>query len=298
MGANVDGEVATIFKKIKGVAIKTTNTIFTLLIIVAIGLLSFEAYKMHNGEDNLIERFAVVVGELSISSPPSPSSVSASEADNEEEASSNHRQSERSEKKLSGKGKEGSVDTNDQATTVSEKTQQEDQQDRKADNLDLPPEEIVFYRDLAWENIRILNAERKKRGIPELKVHDTLMEVAHIKVDDMMTHNYYGHGSPRIGCTTDYAAEIVGGSVPIISENLNHIKVATSWYKEFGNSFSKELAGMAKDSHNSLMRSDGHRENMLNPELAYVGVAAAGNVVVEDGEEYYVFKVAQVFMSE
>jgi len=43
------------------------------------------------------------------------------------------------------------------------------------------------------------------------------------------------------------------------------------------------------------MRSDGHRENMLNPELVYVGVAAAGNV---DGEEYYVFKVAQFFLSE
>ena len=291
--------MAVIINKIK----KAGNVLMTLIIIVSVGVLSVEAVKLNNGEDNFFDQLAAAVDELSMKTPPSLISTHETKVDGGSATAIETERNENGQSKSSNNsnadtGKDITEEVNAKTEEVEEQPQlQQEHQEKKAENLDLPPEKVVFHKDLAAENIRLLNAERKKRGIPELHVHNTLMEIAHIKVDDMMTHNYYGHGSPRIGHTTTLVGERVGDS-RIRSENLNLIRVKTLWYKELGNSFSEALTGMAKESHDSLMRSDGHRENMLNPELVYVGVAAAGNVIVEDGEEYYVFKVAQVFMSD
>lgn len=275
---------------------KAGNVLFTLLIVAAVCVLAVEAIKVHNNEDSLFDQIAAAVDELSMKTPPSL--FLARETDNGNERKENGRtKSSGSNKAVASK--ETTEQINVEKEEVEEQPQSRQEPPQKEENLDVPPEKIVFYRDLAKENIRLLNAERKKRGIPELKVHDGLMEIAHIKVDDMMTYNYYGHDSPRLGYTTSLIRERIGGG-EIRSENLNLFKKPTFWYKDeaFAHLFSNDLAKMAQMAHDSLMRSDGHRENMLNPELVYVGVAAAGNVIVEDGEEYYVFKVAQVFMSE
>ena len=289
--------MAVILNKIK----KAGNILMTVLIIASVGVLSVEAVKLNNGEDNFFDQLAAAVGELSMKTPPSLIPTRETEDDSGSATAKGTETNKNGQSKsFNSSNADTSKDKTEQANPSNEEVEeppQVQQEPQKAENLDLPPEKIVFHKDLAMENIRLLNAERKKRGIPELQVDDTLMAIAHIKVDDMMTYNYYGHESPRLGHTTSLIRERVGGS-RVRSENLNLIRVKTFWYKELGNSFSGQLAGMAKDSHDSLMRSDGHRENMLNSELVYVGVAAAGNVIVEDGEEYYVFKVAQVFMSE
>ena len=281
---------------------KASNILATLLILVAIAALSVEAVKLNSGEDYFFDHLAAAVDELSMKTPPIFSPRETEDDSGNAAAIENERNKNGQSKSTSNSNVEVSKNNTVQKNTTNVEADQQpepqqEQHNQKAGNLDYPPEKVVFHKDLAAENIRLLNAERKKRGLPELQVHNVLMEIAHIKVNDMMTYNYYGHGSPRIGHTTTLIGERVGDS-RVRSENLNLIRVPTFWYKELGNSFSDELAGMAKDSHDSLMRSDGHRENMLNPELVYVGVAAAGNVIVEDGEEYYVFKVAQVFMSE
>ena len=292
--------MAVILNKIK----KAGNVLMTLLIIVSVGVLSVEAVKLNNGEDNFFDQLAAAVDELSMKTSPSLISTRETEDDSgSTTAIETERNKNGPSKSSNDSNAETTIDKTGQVNPTNREAEEQpqvhqEQQNRKAENLDLPPEKVVFHKDLAAENIRLLNAERKKRGIPELKVNDTLMNVAHIKVDDMMSYNYYGHGSPRIGCTTDYVVKKIGNSATIISENLNLFKKPTFWYSEYDHLFSDDLVKMAQMAHDSLMRSDGHRENMLNPELVYVGVAAAGNVIVEDGEEYYVFKVAQVFMSE
>jgi len=102
------------------------------------------------------------------------------------------------------------------------------------------------------EMIRLVNAERSKRGLNPLKADLELCEVARYKSQDMIDNNYFSHYSPTYGSPFEMM-------------------------KNFGIKYiyaGENIAGnpTVKASHESLMNSEGHKKNILNPNFTHIGV--------------------------
>ncbi|HBV86196.1 MAG TPA: serine protease [Desulfosporosinus sp.] len=105
----------------------------------------------------------------------------------------------------------------------------------------------------------LINAERSKVGVEPLKADAKLMEVAKIKAEDMAKNNYFSHTSPTYGSPFDML-------------------------KKFGvpyNSAGENLAGNSsvEAAHKTLMESEGHRKNILNPSFNYIGIGIVPSTV-------------------
>ena len=98
----------------------------------------------------------------------------------------------------------------------------------------------------------LINSERKKNGLTELKIDNELQKVAKIKAEDMVKNNYFSHQSPTYGSPFDM---------------LNSFKVS---YKAAG----ENIAGNSSNSGavNAWMNSTGHRANILNSSYNYTGI--------------------------
>lgn len=102
------------------------------------------------------------------------------------------------------------------------------------------------------EVFNLINSERKKNGLAELKIDNELQRVAKIKAEDMVKNNYFSHQSPTYGSPFDM---------------LNSFKVS---YKTAG----ENIAGNSSNSGavNAWMNSAGHRANILNNSYNYTGI--------------------------
>lgn len=108
--------------------------------------------------------------------------------------------------------------------------------------------------------VSLTNAERAKAGLPALKVDITLSKMAREKSRDMYANGYFDHNSPtygspfemmkKYGITYTYAGENIAMGQRTPQE------VVTAW-----------------------MNSEGHRQNILNPNYTHIGVGhiAEGN---------------------
>lgn len=122
---------------------------------------------------------------------------------------------------------------------------------------------------------RIINEERRQRDIDRVVYSPDLRETAESKNQDMFNYDYFAHENPETGRSlSDIMNEF---SVPCgrFGENL-----AMSGYgipvedRKTGEVTEIETnAGAAADIMEGLMNSDGHRENILDPEWESVGVA-------------------------
>jgi uncharacterized YkwD family protein len=106
----------------------------------------------------------------------------------------------------------------------------------------------------------LVNQERQKQGLPALKADPELTKVARVKAKDMIDNNYFDHNSPTYGSPFDMM-------------------------KKFGveyNTAGENLAGNSsvEGAHQSLMNSQGHRENILKSDYTNVGIG------VVDGGQY------------
>ncbi len=111
---------------------------------------------------------------------------------------------------------------------------------------------------LSIENIiDATNNERIKAGLTPLKVNEKLETSAKIKVDDMITNQYFEHTSPSGKTVADLGNE-VGYDYVVMGENL-----------ALGD-FSS-----ASDLLQAWMNSPGHRANILNASYQDIGVYAA-----------------------
>jgi uncharacterized protein YkwD len=111
---------------------------------------------------------------------------------------------------------------------------------------------------LSIENIiDATNNERVKAGLLPLKTNAKLEASAKIKVDDMITHQYFEHTSPA-GKTVADLGNQVGYNYVVMGENL-----------ALGN-----FTG-ANDLLQAWMNSPGHRANILNSSYQDIGVYAA-----------------------
>ncbi len=102
------------------------------------------------------------------------------------------------------------------------------------------------------ELLKLINAERTKNGLSELKFDDELLKVARDKAKDLVDNNYFSHNSPTYGSPFDMMKSY-GITYKTAGENIA------------GNS---TLQGAVT----AWMNSDGHRANILSNAYNYTGI--------------------------
>lgn len=153
------------------------------------------------------------------------------------------------------------------------------------EHIDFP----LLHAAVFYETNRI----RKLHQLPEFHHSNALEQAAREHSLDMVNHNFFSHTSPVKGKTTlTERAAAVGIRDCALAENIHE-----RWGLEFAenqpvyppvhgqNYFSYKYMGEAIPNHTyqslakavvkSWYESAGHRQNMLNPELKYLGVGAA-----------------------
>jgi len=108
--------------------------------------------------------------------------------------------------------------------------------------------------------VELTNQERAKNGLPALKLDVELSKVARDKSKDMQTKNYFSHTSPTYGSPFDMM-KAYGISYKSAGENI-----------AMGQRSPEEVV-------QAWMNSQGHRENIMNPNFTHIGVGhvATGN---------------------
>lgn len=102
------------------------------------------------------------------------------------------------------------------------------------------------------EMLKLINQERKKRGIRELTFDETLAEVGRNHGKDMLSRGYFSHNTPE-GITPFDRMDNADITYTYAGENL---------------AFAQDT-GIAMDG---LMKSPGHKANILSPNFGRVGV--------------------------
>lgn len=108
----------------------------------------------------------------------------------------------------------------------------------------LTPEEIQM--------VDYVNQARQDAGLKPLQIDADLAHIARLKSRDMYDNNYFSHDSPTYGSPFDMMTK-------------------------FGIKYSGAAENIAKNSsvaaaHNAFMRSQGHKNNILNPIYTHIGV--------------------------
>lgn len=116
------------------------------------------------------------------------------------------------------------------------------------------------------ELLKLINAERVKNGLSELKFDAELQKVARIKAQDLVDNNYFSHNSPTYGSPFEMMKSF-GITYKAAGENIA------------GNS---TLQGAVT----AWMNSEGHKANILSNAYNYTGVGVVtspkyGKVMVQ-----------------
>lgn len=119
--------------------------------------------------------------------------------------------------------------------------------------------------------LELVNKERKAAGILPLTMDTRLVQLARMKSRDMIEKGYFSHTSPTYGSPFDMM-KAAGISYRIAGENLAGAPDVVT-------------------AHNSLMASEGHRRNILNPAFTKVGIG-----IVSGGP--YGMMFTQMFIGE
>lgn len=98
----------------------------------------------------------------------------------------------------------------------------------------------------------LINQERAKSNLSPLMADPELMKVARTKANDMTKNNYFSHYSPTYGSPFDMMRQF-GISFKAAAENIA------------GNS-------TVEGAVNSWMKSEGHRNNIMNGNYNYTGI--------------------------
>ncbi len=144
--------------------------------------------------------------------------------------------------------------------------------ERARDALDQPPEGIRLLEPLADRLAELANQERHEHGqeLAPLEPDPGLAEVAQVHAIDMLERDYVGHVGPR-GLDAQARVGIVyrtfiGGAGENIGEQSG---LAVD-------QLDAQTGPLASKTMNGFMGSQGHRENLLDPEYTHHGLAAAG----------------------
>lgn len=125
------------------------------------------------------------------------------------------------------------------------------------------PRKQVPPTQLEKEMLGLVNQARKASKQKPLAWNGGLAEVARLHSRDMLKKNYFAHEDPQ-GRTVAYRVSRAGIPYLLVGENL---------------AYAPDLA----IAHKGLMRSPGHRENILRPAFREVGI---GIIRVPVGSHY------------
>ena len=121
------------------------------------------------------------------------------------------------------------------------------------------PTDDSYAKEFEAEVVRLVNIERKKAGLSELKHNWELSRVARYKSDDMRDKGYFSHTSPTYGSPFQMMKSF-GISYRTAGENIAKGQTTP--------------AAVVK----GWMNSPGHRANILNSSFTEIGVGyASGN---------------------
>lgn len=100
--------------------------------------------------------------------------------------------------------------------------------------------------------VELVNKERQAAGLSALQIDVDLSYVARVKSKDMNDNNYFSHQSPTYGSPFEMM-------------------------KQFGINYRGAAENIAKNhsvesAHNSLMRSSGHKANIMNSNYTHIGI--------------------------
>lgn len=112
--------------------------------------------------------------------------------------------------------------------------------------------------------LTLLNQSRRENGLAPLTLDPTLRDVARAHSEEMFRLGYFAHDSPVSG--SPFARmKAAGVSDPAMGENLSY-------------------APSVEVAERGLMRSPGHRANILSPDFSKVGI---GVVVAPNGSKMF-----------
>jgi uncharacterized protein YkwD len=119
----------------------------------------------------------------------------------------------------------------------------------------------VVNADFEAQVVQLVNAERAKQSLPPLKVLSSLTAAARHHAMDMAVDNYFGHDS----------MDSAGGQLTFACGTFDRISL---WYKGWNRAAENIAAGFNSPQQvmDAWMKSDGHRDNILNPDYTEFGV--------------------------
>ena len=120
-----------------------------------------------------------------------------------------------------------------------------------------PPDEshLKGVQEAEAHALMLFNADRRRFGLPEVRRARALDRVARSHSEDMARHGFFAHVSPNTGS---------------VSDRLQAAEVRTVFH---GENIARNEA--LSDAQAGLMRSIGHRRNILHPRATEVGIGVA-----------------------
>lgn len=117
--------------------------------------------------------------------------------------------------------------------------------------------------------LEMINAERAKAGLNALAWDDNLANVARAHAAEMRDKNYFSHDSPTPGLATHLDRYRAAGfsSPRVIAENI---------FRSWGTPHQVNLTDI-QGGHEALMKSPGHRANILYRDVTRAGIGIAVN---------------------
>lgn len=138
----------------------------------------------------------------------------------------------------------------------------------------VPPSPATQPAGSSWKALQdkifeLTNGERQKNGITPLTYNAAVEKYAVAKSQDMVTNNYFDHKSP----TNGYFYDIWNRDGFKYSSGAENIYTMTDT-RGFAN---RDVNSLASTIVTGWMNSEGHRRNILNPNLKELGVGVASN---------------------
>lgn len=120
---------------------------------------------------------------------------------------------------------------------------------------------------------QLVNVERGHQGLPTLTYDEMLAELARAQSRDMLSRHFFSHTNPDKEGPGERAVRIHPELIARIGENLHHVMITPGY--ELSENMS--LDQITQNAIASLMKSPGHRANILSPDYDHIGVGYAAS---------------------
>ncbi len=122
---------------------------------------------------------------------------------------------------------------------------------------------------LETDMLELVNAERAKIGLKPLAFDEKLATVSRAHSAEMRDKNYFAHESPTSGLREpiERFQSVFNNRPRIIAENI---------FRSWGTQRQVSMSEI-REGHESLMKSPGHRANILYAEVTHIGIGIVAN---------------------